>query len=69
MPHTSTTSPCNDSYKTEAETFQWSFVHEMCLTPKMIELVDHEEGLGRVKESPHWCGVYGACVHPTQSIN
>lgn len=47
-------------YKTEAETFQWSFVHEKCLSPKMIELVDHEEGLGRVKESPHWCGVYGA---------
>jgi formylglycine-generating enzyme required for sulfatase activity len=120
-------------YKTEAETFQWSFVHDMCLSKKMVELVDHEEvccslsnsfalatlpskafvsclsefwccrdtlqitrpeflwpcwflhthlaslgcngdptsvcsrivwfaaqGLGRVKESPHWCGVYGA---------
>eukprot|EP00035_Acanthoeca_spectabilis_P007590 m.138699 g.138699 ORF g.138699 m.138699 type:complete len:377 (+) comp14005_c0_seq1:3220-4350(+) len=47
-------------YKTEAETFQWSFVHEKCLSDKMVELVDHEEGLGRVKESPHWCGVYGA---------
>lgn len=30
-------------YKTEAETFQWSFVHEKCLSDKMVELVDHEE--------------------------
>jgi len=47
-------------YQTEAETFQWSFVHEMMLTPEMIAIVDDKDGLGRVKESKHWCGVYGA---------
>eukprot|EP00040_Diaphanoeca_grandis_P005579 m.33522 g.33522 ORF g.33522 m.33522 type:complete len:381 (+) comp16832_c0_seq1:87-1229(+) len=47
-------------YVTEAETFQWSFVHEMLLSKDMIAIVDDKDGLGRVKESPHWCGVYGA---------
>jgi len=47
-------------YTTEAEKFQWSFVHEMLLSKEMIKVVDSEEGLGRVKESPHWCGVMGA---------
>eukprot|EP00039_Didymoeca_costata_P013471 m.205319 g.205319 ORF g.205319 m.205319 type:complete len:376 (+) comp15784_c0_seq1:232-1359(+) len=47
-------------YITEAEKFQWAFVLEKLLSPKMIQLVDSEEGLGRVKTAPHWCGVYGA---------
>lgn len=47
-------------YQTEAETFGWSFVHEMLLSKEMIAIVDDPEGLGRVKNSPHWCGVHGA---------
>jgi len=46
---------------TEAEKFQWSFVHQMLLSKAAIAVVDDEkDGLGRVKNSPHWCGVMGA---------
>jgi len=45
---------------TEAEKFQWSFVHELLLSEATIKKVDAEDGIGRVKESPHWCAVLGA---------
>jgi len=47
-------------YKTEAETFAWSFVHEYLITKKTLAHADKEDGLGRVKDTPHWVAVEGA---------
>eukprot|EP01040_Poterioochromonas_malhamensis_P006566 gene6566-7070_t len=52
-------------YLTEAELFQWSFVLENQVSEETKEIVDGENGLGRVKDSPHWMGVVGASwSHP-----
>lgn len=48
-------------YKTEAEQFQWSFVHEYLLSKENLAIADDKEkGIGRVKESPWWVAVLGA---------
>jgi len=47
-------------YKTEAETFQWSFVLDYLASEETIANVDGEEGYGRVKDAPHWMAVKGA---------
>jgi len=47
-------------YVTEAETFQWSFVHELVVSPAQLAIADGKDGMGRVKESPHWVAIQGA---------
>lgn len=63
------TSVANDQFKrfvretkyvTEAEQFQWSFVHEVVISKETLALADAKDGIGRVKESPYWVGVKGA---------
>lgn len=44
-------------YGTEAEHFGWSFVHELQLSAKTLAIADAEEGMGRIKDSPHWVAV------------
>lgn len=45
------------NYKTEAETFKWSFVLEHLASKKVIKQVDSKKGYGRVKDSTHWMAV------------
>jgi hypothetical protein len=47
-------------YKTEAETFQWSFVLEHLADEEVVKEVDGENGYGRVKDAHHWMAVKGA---------
>jgi len=47
-------------YVSEAEKFEWSFVHEKLLSEKTLAEADKEGGMGRVKETPHWVAVLGA---------
>mmetsp|Transcript_23651 Transcript_23651/g.34684 ORF Transcript_23651/g.34684 Transcript_23651/m.34684 type:complete len:343 (-) Transcript_23651:52-1080(-) len=47
-------------YISEAEKFGWSFVLDGLVSPDTRAEVDGENGLGRVKDAPHWLGVKGA---------
>jgi formylglycine-generating enzyme required for sulfatase activity len=47
-------------YRTEAETFQWSFVLEGLASDDVVKEVDGDSGYGRVKDAPHWMAVKGA---------
>jgi len=47
-------------YRTEAETFQWSFVLDYLAADEIIAEVDGEGGYGRVQDAPHWMAVKGA---------
>jgi|MDSY01.1.fsa_nt_gb sulfatase modifying factor 1 len=47
-------------HRTEAETFQWSFVLEHLATEDVVKEVDGREGFGRVKDARHWMAVKGA---------
>jgi sulfatase modifying factor 1 len=47
-------------YKTEAEKYRWSFVLDIEANNVTKKEVDSKEGLGRVKNAPHWMAVKGA---------
>lgn len=47
-------------HRTDAESYRWSFVLEYLLDAETIARADAEDGIGRVKDSPHWVGVLGA---------
>jgi len=47
-------------HKTEAETFQWSFVLEYLASDDVVTEVDGAQGYGRVKDAPHWMAAKGA---------
>ena len=47
-------------YTTEAETFKWSFVHELLASEAIINATDGPAGLGRVQGSLWWLAVFGA---------
>ena len=47
-------------YKTDAETFQWSFVLKRHLSEDVLQESDGPNGLGHAQDTPWWIAVLGA---------